>query len=517
MKKLQILFASALVAFGVTSCDMEKFPYDSLEESTYMTTLNDFANARVGLYSYYRSLTTGGFVLAPEIQCDAFHAVAGFSNAYGNQYRWDFQPSDGSVESIWASYYAHISRANYFIDSYQKALEGDGGEFTTKDLKVLGAYAAEAYFTRAYGYLHLAGYFCEAYDTLTAHQKLGVPLQITYAPSSDASTYLGRATLQATYEQIMSDIKQAESLVAPTLILTSNQNKLNYISKDVVTALKARVALQMQDYKTAATAATSLIKTGKYPLVGTVEEYRRMWVNDEGPEVMWQIYMSPDELGSATGSTFWGQYSADSSTMKMDYIPSQKLLDLYDEDNDIRFPVFFAPFELKVSTGASGMIYAFNKYPGNPNLYASLSTDNHFTNMSKPFRIAEQYLIASEAYLGMNDLDKAGDYLNRLKSKRIEGFQSASYSDPVILLNAIKSERQRELVGEGFRLTDLKRWKEGMKRENAYQDKSLVLYPGLETTTALSKDADDFRMVWPIPKAETDVNPQIKNQQNPGY
>ena len=136
-----------------------------------MTTVDDFANARIGLYSYYRSLTTGGFIITPEIQCDAFHAVAGFSNAYGNQYRWDFQPSDGNVEAIWASYYAHISRANYFIDSYQKAKKGEKGKFTNEELKTLGAYAAEAYFTRAYGYLHLANYYCEAYDTLKA--KIG--------------------------------------------------------------------------------------------------------------------------------------------------------------------------------------------------------------------------------------------------------------------------------------------------------------------------------------------------------
>lgn len=517
MNRLKILFASALVAFGMTSCDMDTFPYDSIEESTYMTTVNDFANARVGLYSYYRSLTTGGYILTPELQCDAFHATAGFSNTYGSQYRWDFQPSDGNVEAIWAAYYAHISRANYFIDSYQEALKGKSGEFTDEELKVLGAYAAEAYFTRAYDYLHLAGYFCEAYDTLTADKVLGVPLQLTYAPSSDASTYPGRATLKATFEQIMSDIAQAEKLVDPKLILAKNQSALNYISKDVVTALKARAALQMQSYKVAIYASTSLIGSAKYPLITTAEDYRRMWTYDEGSEVMWQVYMSPDELGSATGTIFWGQYKEDSASMRMDYIPSQKLIDLYDADDDIRFPAFFTPFELTVSSGARDSIYVFNKYPGNPNLYASLNTDNHFTNMSKPFRIAEQYLIAAEAYLGLNNLKKAGNYLNLLMEKRIAGFQRASYTDPVVLMNAIKSERQRELVGEGFRLTDLKRWKEGVKRENAYQSKSMVLYPGAETTTALSKEADDYRMVWPIPKAETDVNPQIKNQQNPGY
>lgn len=495
---------------------MEKYPYDSLEESTYMTTVNDFANARIGLYSYYRSLTTGGYILTPEIQCDDFHAVAGFSNSYGNQYRWDFQPSDGNVESIWSTYYAHISRANYFIDSYQAAVNGEKGEFSAEELEILGAYAAEAYFTRAYDYLTLVGYFCEAYNAETASDTWGMPLQTTYAPSSDASTYPGRSSLKATYELIMSDLAEAENLVNPNLILSSSQKSINYISKDVVTALKARAALQMQDYATAVEASTSLIAAGSYPLINTVEDFTNMWVYDEGSEVMWQIYMSPDELGSATGTTFWGQYKQDSAQMQMDYVPAMKLVELYDV-NDIRFPAFFAPFKLTVSTGASGWLWVFNKYPGNPNLFASLNVDQHFTNMSKPFRIAEQYLIAAEAYLGLNDLSNAGNYLNQLMSNRIVGFQNANYTDATILMNAIKAERHRELVGEGFRLTDLKRWGEGVKRENSVQDQNLVLYPGAETTTGLSKDADDPRMLWPIPKTEMDVNPQLKGQQNPGY
>lgn len=40
--------------------------------------MNDFTNARIGIYSYYRSITTGGYILTPELQCDDFHATAGF-------------------------------------------------------------------------------------------------------------------------------------------------------------------------------------------------------------------------------------------------------------------------------------------------------------------------------------------------------------------------------------------------------------------------------------------------------
>lgn len=521
MKKLNI-FAASLIALGLFSCDMDKYPYDALEETTYMATMNDFANARVGLYSAYRSLTTGGYILTSEIQGDDFNAVSGFSNSYGNAYRWDFQSTDGNIEAIWSAYYAHIARANYYIDSYNKIVEAETTTFTEEEIATLGAYTAEAYFTRANAYLTLAGYFCKGYDAATAETDLGLPLQLTYAPSSDASTYPGRSSMKATYAQIMSDIADAERLINPSLILTKDQNALNYISADVVTALKARAALQMKDYATAVTASTSLIASGDYPLIDVntqagVNAFYDLWEFDEGTEVMWQIYLSPDELGSATGTTFWGQYKeSDQSQQIMDYIPTQSLVNLYDV-NDIRLSVYFAPFTLTVATGAQGDIYVFNKYPGNPELNASLNVDDHYTNYPKPFRISEQYLIAAEAYAGSKNLSKAGEYLNALKSKRILGYDAKPYNNEVTFMTALQDERHRELVGEGFRLVDLKRWGIGVNRGNAPQNANLVLYPGAETTTALNKAANDFRMVWPIPKSEMDANPQLKGQQNPGY
>ena len=104
----------------------------------------------------------------------------------------------------------------------------------------------------------------------------------------------------------------------------------------------------MKDYTTAISNSTSLINTGKYPLLNSEdggEAFRNMWVKDTGSEVIWQIYMSADELGSATGTSFWGQYKKDDpSSQVMDYIPSQKLIDLYEQDRDIRFAAYFARF-----------------------------------------------------------------------------------------------------------------------------------------------------------------------------
>ena len=38
-----------------------------------------------------------------------------------------------------------------------------------------------------------------------------------------------------------------------------------------------------------------------------------------------------------------------------------------------------------------------------------------------------------------------------------------------------------------------------------------------ELALDLNIKPDNIRWIWPIPKAEIDANPQIKNQQNPGY
>lgn len=509
MKKIYILFATLLAMAGLASCDMEKYPYDAVEESQYMKTVSDFEQARIGLYSNYRAITTGGYVLLPDIQCDDFQAVAGFSNTYGNHQRWDFQTTDGNVETIWGAYYSTIARCNYYLDSYNKVVAGEVSGVSPEDIR---AYAAEAYFTRAFCYYMLTTYFCQAYDPNTAESTLGLPLQLTYSPTSDASKYPGRSSLKDTFDQINRDLKNAADL------WTGTWDKY-YVSSYSIQALQARVALNMKDYATAISASTTLINASAqagFGLVSDADTYAGIWNADNGAETIWQIFMkAPSELGSATGSTFWGSYLSETpEAQTMDYIPSQSLVDLYDKDNDIRFAAFFTPFHLTTSTGTSGDIYVFNKYPGNPGL-GNLTVDQHYTNMSKPLRIAEQYLIAAEAYLESNDEINAANYLNLLRSARIAGYTNQTFNSAASLRTAIRDERHKELVGEGYRLNDLKRWGEGFNRTGNEQD-AAVVQPGA-AFTQLNVDASNPRFTWPIPKAETDANPQLKGQQNPGY
>ena len=119
MKKISII-ALTILTLGMTSCDMDKMPYDAVPTEEALTTIVGFEEARAGIYSVYLGLTGGSYVLAPEVQADAFNAVADFSNKYGELHRWTFESTNSTVETIWSNYYAAIGRVNFFIDGVGK-------------------------------------------------------------------------------------------------------------------------------------------------------------------------------------------------------------------------------------------------------------------------------------------------------------------------------------------------------------------------------------------------------------
>lgn len=527
MKKLFIIALTVLM-FGMASCDMDQMPYDSIPTDEALTTLVGFEEARTGIYSTYIGLTGGSYVLAPEIQGDAFNAVADFSNKYGDLYRWMFESNHSTIETIWANCYGAIGRANFFIDGVQNISEHPEFELSEIQKQQINVYEGEAYFTRAYCYFYLTTLFCRDYDPATAASTLGLPLQIKYEPKIPATQYPGRSSLEDTYRQILKDLEEAETRIetarngitdndryingAYVTVNTAPKNCGNYITVDVVKALKARVALQMDDYENAAKYAEELIGTNKYPLMNTEEGFKKVWKNDGGTETIWQIAMSSaDDAGVPLGTVFIGY-----PTTKKDYIPTQTLIDLYAAE-DIRLATYFGKYRLTVSSGNAADIYFFNKYPGN-DYYNGLGNETRYLNQPKPFRIAEMYLIAAEANARIGtgvSVEKGKKAVNELKKARITGFTDATY-DKESLLNEVMNERERELVGEGYRIMDLKRWGKGVKRGLA-QNKGLILFPGQATTDGLDRPADDQRMVWPVPKGEMDSNPQLAGQQNPGY
>lgn len=500
MKRTLILSALTLLT-GFSACDMDKLPFDNIETSEALQTVSDCKAFRNDLYADFRN-TLYNNLLPQEIAADGFNPVVGYSNTFGGQYRWELQASDAA--SLWSDSYYIIANTNLMIDGMPALID----EANDTDKAAMQEYLGEAYFSRALAYFDLTLKYCKDYEPASAASDWGVPIVLKYAPTADATVYPARASMEETYAQITSDLKKAAELIK-----TEGEPRSAYANVDVVKALQARVALQMHDWSTAISAAKALIDSNKYPLTSDANAFADMWLKDNNDEAIWQISMTMTEKPSQSGiGSYLTAYIGDEEgTYKPDYIPESGILNAYDKEKDIRFKAYFAKKLLNTGIGEVEL-YICNKYPGNPDLYTGKS---NYYNMQKVFRIAEMYLIATEAYAQSGNAQEASAMLNTLRRARIADWTDINYTGTE-LMSQIQTERWKELFCEGYRLMDLKRWNQPMRRTPA-QNSSYIVLPGAANGENMVKETTDSRFIWPIPQAEIDANPQIKNQQNPGY
>lgn len=275
------------------------------------------------------------------------------------------------------------------------------------------------------------------------------------------------------------------------------------------------MAILTGDYKTALEKSQHVINSGLYELTG-IDDYAAMWVSDTGNELLFVPFGNNTQGGGFTIGATW---LATASKNTSDYLPIANLLACYD-DGDVRFDSFFDLYQINAS-GVQCYAFAFTKFPGNPEMWTT--TSNNLQNKSKPFRLSELYLIAAEAAAADGPAKNetlANEYLNELRSARIEGYSAQNYSGSA-LVNAIRDERYKELVGEGFRLSDLRRWGLGFTRKAEFNLLGAPLDAAMNfvqnSTDNITVQPGYYQLTWPIPYREMSVNPQLKGQQNPGY
>ena len=506
MKK--IFLALCLVgSLFTTSCDMDKSPLGALDDQTAIQSLNDVFRFRNGLYANLRGLTNGSYVYVTDMQADQFQALMSYGNRNGIIHAGTFTSAEGEFEGRWASCYSVIASTNYLLAEINKLKEA--GKFQGEDLVSLNRYEGEAKFVRAYTYYWLADHFCEQYSAEIADAAgKGLPLVTEYNPTGDLSKYPGRSTQKETYAFIDKDLQDAyNELLAYEKIDSKNiAPDAPNLSSYAVLALQARIALNKGENALAIQKAEAVINSGKYELTA-YEDFVKMWTEDVSTEAIFRPFMNIQELSGSIGGAFLSTKKDDA-----DYIPSYETITMYDRENDIRFKAYFTIWNLVIES-TEVQAYVFNKYPGNESL--KTGSEPNYQNMTKPFRLGELYLIVAEA-AAKTDATKANKYLNELRSARIKGYKEVTYTG-MALVDQIRLERQRELLGEGFRLTDLRRWGLGFQRGIQHPENEAIESVLAVNGKGLSYQADDYRFVWPIPSAEIQTNPQMKGQQNPGY
>ncbi len=518
MNKLHKITLSLLMLLGmvVTSCDMDKEPYGTLIENNAIESMNDIQRLRNQMYNILRSRTSGTWITTTDLQMDEFHGLISNGNRNGTISNGLFTASDADLEGFFASCYSGIANANYLIEKANTMKESD--EFSDEDKVELDRYAADGYFTRAFLYFYLADHYCQPYNEEDADKPhLGVQIVTKYNPSGDLSSYPARSTLNETFTLIEEDLEKAyKGLKEYEASDNSDVRPMSeYLTSYAVAAMQARVALVKGDYETALAKAEEVINSKVYTLA-TAENFSEMWLNDNSTEIIFRPVQSVDEVVIGIGQEYLNTIGSETNA---DYIPTFDILALYDA-GDVRFDTYFKVWNLVVE-GVTYPAYTFQKYPGNVALRTGQV--NNFANMSKPFRLAEQYLIAAEACAAKAtpDLAKGTNYLQTLVSNRIEedymDEHQGNYTEAAALLKAVKDERKRELLGEGFRFSDLRRWHQGFTRVANHAENPDLNAVIVTIGASLKYAADDYRFIWPIPKTELDSNPNLKGQQNPGY
>ena len=516
MKKLKSYLLIALSACMLTSC-LYKFPQDVIPAGSAITTIEDANQAVIGIYNAWLSgaLYSGYLTLLPDLQADLAYAVNGYTNTYGDVWRWDILATNSQITSVYGALYDVIGRCNFLLANVDKVR---GNIYNDDDFDRLEQYCGEAYFARALAYSELIKLFCKAYEgDDEAADELGVVLRKEYYSNAP----LVRASLKDSYAFVIEDLERAEDC----LQLTDEEEKdasltfysSPYFSIYTVYALRARVALYMKDYENAIKYSSLLIDGAKDKFAlssanqiyttmtdylsytnKSISYYEYMWRYNLSTESIWQVGFTTTSYGGALGSVF---FNWDYASYKPDYVPAQWVLELY-AANDMRYSVFFTEVTTGHSHGLTWPLLA--KYWGNQELFDAAQ----LLHVSEPqvFRLAEQYLIRAEAYARKQtpDYSKASKDIEELRKVRYSSGASASLNAENAM-DIIEEERVKELYMEGFRLQDLKRWHKGFERTPQQQS--------LSNGSSLKVEADNPLFVWPIPQHELE-SPDAKIEPN---
>ncbi|MFP4846909.1 RagB/SusD family nutrient uptake outer membrane protein [Winogradskyella sp. PE311] len=363
---------------------------------------------------------------------------------------------------------------------------------------------AQAHFIRAYANFEMLVYFSPDPRDDSA---MAVPVIDFIAPLTIQPR---RNTVGELMTFINDDLALASSL-------STVQSDPTFVSRDAITAFRARIALTRGDYPTAGTLANQLL--ANYPIADRAQ-YENMFLDADNTEIIFKLERvlndSYDGQG-ATGAVSAGGWAgarfafvsatlAGSPYFEMD----RSVFDLLDPA-DIRFDVnvsttsVISPDYPNDPDPINNDILVIQKYPG--------SDGRPLMNDLKVFRSSEMLLIAAEARAAANDFPGTAALIKQLRDARFGSAQPLdTYASQQAAFAAVLQERKIELVYEGHRYKDLKRLGTaagvGIDRD--------PIACGLQSG-ACTLAASDFRFTLPIPIVEINANPGIGAEQNPGY
>ncbi|MEM8898498.1 MAG: RagB/SusD family nutrient uptake outer membrane protein [Bacteroidota bacterium] len=388
---------------NLLSCNvLEQEPQQSITPGLAFT---NESGARAALNGMYSRMQQDGYygsdvLYAPDSYTD-ISIYSGFIIAFLETDNKQVPTSNALVEDIWLDVYDVINVANEIIANVPNMNDENFTQEERDD--VLG----QARFVRGLSYLNLLTLFGEHDDTSSA---FGLPL-VTQSTGGDFANVenISRSSVQATYDQIIADLVEAERL------LPDSDRDYN-AQKAAAQAILAKTYLFLGDYANALAKATEVINN---PSFGLNPSYTDIFFSESTEESILEL-----EFNSLDGSNL-ALYTIRRDEMR----PDPALVASFD------------PADVRRS-----LIAPVDGFVGERFIKAEdFATD---ANPAYIIRMAEVYLISAEAKFFQGDETGALADLNAVHTRA----GLTAYADASDFVNKLADEYKWEFFAEGQRL-----------------------------------------------------------------
>lgn len=483
MKKLFYIPLLALLACGISSCDMEA-PSQSSMDSSLIFSQYEMAEAAVmgihqsfGETNSYRGRYLPYYGINSDVEWINGLEASGINDGGKNDLAtYNAQPSNSQMNTdnnAYAKFYEGIERAN-------KAIEGIRAYGNYENNPDMAHLLGEALTLRAVIYLDLIKGWGD------------VPARFSSITSE--TMYLPRADRDEIYKQLLADLLEAENYV-----YWPNESNITQtterVSKAFVKALRARIALYAGGYSQRADGIRlsndpDLDRTAMYTIVrdeclDVIAQYPNLAslpfkdnftnlcrdVVTAGQESIWEIPFS-EGRGRVLYTLGVEHQAKDQYTQQNKGGVNGPLPTLfYDYDvDDIRRNITCAPFRWSqtLTNGRSTQELAslkewnFGKLRYEWMSRIVTSTNDDGVNWQY-MRLADVYLMAAEAVNELEGSANAAQYMRpvlerALPSDKVSAYMNTATASKESFFDAIVEQRGLEFAGESLRKADLIRW-----------------------------------------------------------
>jgi starch-binding outer membrane protein, SusD/RagB family len=319
MKKILIIIL-AVVTLACAGCKkfLDRQPLDSSSSETFLSNEDEMNLGMNGVYASAFWIQANNTPLLFAIESTTDVAIRRTGNAEDQIALGDAGPflvNNSLTVTCWQQAYKLVSRANQQLEGMQRGQ-------ANVDPKTYGRIRAEALVLRAWAYYHIMGWFGDP----VYYRKPLLPAEYET---------IGRTPVAQVVPELLADMDEAAGLFDAAG--TAPVQVMGKVNKGVALGLKARLAMMIKDYNTAANAAKAVIDGGQY---GLNPRYTDLFMlagqqANAGREIMFNQTFPTDVLDPQNWLAVL-TIPRQVGTSQSSHFPSQSLVDRFEGKDGLR-------------------------------------------------------------------------------------------------------------------------------------------------------------------------------------